>query len=132
LLRQDWPVESVHLLSAALLIPGYRLCPSILEVDKVLNKRYRNLIDQLARQQVEQSLKRLLFVDGRYGINNSDLNLTSDDRAIVMLAMGQRGLDFSERAHLADFTSSAVTSNLANGGHPKTGQRKRHSGQELL
>jgi hypothetical protein len=28
--------------------------------------------------------------------------------------------------------ASAVTSNPANGGHPKTGQRKRHSGQELL
>src|SRR4029450_5767385 len=27
---------------------------------------------------------------------------------------------------------SAVTSNPANGGHPKTGQRKRHSGQDLL
>jgi hypothetical protein len=95
--------SAVHLLGRALLVPFYR-SGSMFGNDSNLNDHVRNLLNQLAREQVEQNIKRLLFIDGDYGMSNSGAGGLSDaDRAVIILKMHERSLDFSNRADLAQY-----------------------------
>jgi hypothetical protein len=95
--------SAIHLLGRALLVPYYR-SGSLFKTDDTLNNQVRNLLNQLAREQLEQNVKRLLFIDGDYGMSYSGAgSLTDADRAVVILKMRDRSLDFSNRADLAQF-----------------------------
>ena len=64
----------------------------------------RNLLNQLAREQVEQNTKCLLFLDDDYGMSNSGVgDFSETDRTVVILKMHDRSFDFSNCADLGQF-----------------------------
>jgi hypothetical protein len=91
----------VHLLGNALLLPYYRSSP-MFGVDEALVGRVQDAFNRLTRAELEQNVKRYLFVDG-YAMDVHGPDLTDADRAVVALEMHRRSLDFSDRAALAEF-----------------------------
>jgi len=106
---QDWgdafydatAIAVVHLLGNALLVPYYR-CSPLFAMDQGLDQRVRDALLRYTRTELEQYVKRYLFVAG-YPIDMHGPDLTDADRGIMATGMQKLSLDFSDRTSLVEF-----------------------------
>lgn len=91
----------MHLIGNALLIPYYR-CSSVFSPDQSLDNRVRYALLGLTRTELEQNIKKYLYVDG-YPMDMTGPGLTESDRSLVVLEMKRRSLDFTDRSALGQF-----------------------------
>ena len=95
-------VAVMHLLGNALMVPYYR-CGSLFPVDDALDNRVMNSLNRLTQSELERNVKRYLFADG-YTMDMRGPDLTEEDRAVAVLEMRRRSLEFSDRGALVEFT----------------------------
>ncbi len=84
----------------ALLIPYYR-CGGVSEPDESLDRRVREDMNRMTRTELEQNIKKNLFVDG-HDMDLSSPGLSNRDRAVVEHEMKLRSLDFADRSALVE------------------------------
>jgi hypothetical protein len=91
----------IHVLGNALMVPFYR-CDEFFFPDETLDERAREAFSRLTRAELEQNVKRYLFVDG-YQTSWPNPSFTDGDRAIAVLEMRRRSLEFADREALVEF-----------------------------
>lgn len=91
----------IHVLGNALLVPFYR-CDELFFPDRTLDERAREAFSRLTRAELEQNVNRYLLIDG-YQTSWPNPNLTDGDRAIAVLEMRRRSLEFANREALVEF-----------------------------
>jgi hypothetical protein len=91
----------ITVLGQALMVPYYR-CDESFFPDESLDERAREAFSRLTRAELEQHVKRYLFVDG-YQTSWPNQSLTDGDRAIAVLEMRHRSLEFADRKALVEF-----------------------------
>jgi hypothetical protein len=92
----------MHLLGNALLVPYYRCNATFpFPVDRALDERVRDALNRLTRAQLERNLKRFLYLAG-FAMDLSGPDLTIADRAVVVLEMQRRSLEFLDRRALVE------------------------------
>jgi hypothetical protein len=94
-------VSVMHLLGNALLVPYYR-CSPMFAADDALDARVHDALSRLTMAEMEQNLKRYLFLDGFF-MDMRAPGLTEADRAVVVLEMRRRSLEFGDRKQMVDF-----------------------------
>jgi hypothetical protein len=88
-------------LGSALLIPYYR-CSDVLEPDQALNRRVREAMNRMTRAELEQNIKKNLFVDGHDEMDMTSPGLSQNDRDVVEHEMNRRSLDFADHDGLIE------------------------------
>ena len=125
----------VQTLGHALLIPYYRTAP-IFEVDESLDMRFKDSLMRMTRSQLEQILKRYLWLDG-FHMDMSSPDLGLYDRAVVAVEARSRSLNVGETSGLIDFVfdlwknldytkaAERMDTQLANSAHLANEQKQR-------
>lgn len=85
-------VGIMQLLGNALEVPYYRAADSVFRGDEVLDARVRDGLGRLAKRELEERAKQLMYVQG-FDVSLTGPELTEGDRALIALAMQQRSLD---------------------------------------
>ena len=88
-------------LGHALLIPYYR-CSELFEPDQALNQRVREAMNRMTRAELEQNIKKNLFVDGHDEMDMTTPGLNKGDRDVVQQEMKHRSLDFADHNALVE------------------------------
>ncbi len=90
-----------NLLGHALKIPYYRVSPIFAGGDSVLDASVRQLLNRMSRLELEQQVKRFMWIDGFPMIQTTPV-MTDADRAVAALFMRQQSLDFSDHTSLVE------------------------------
>src|ERR1700722_13659714 len=88
-------------LGNALLIPYYR-CSEVFQPDQALRQRVREAMNRMTRAELEQNIKKNLFVDGHDEMDMTSPGLSKGDRDVVEQEMKRRSLDFADRDALIE------------------------------
>lgn len=91
----------MHVLGNALMVPYYRTSPAFPE-DEPLNRRMRESLARMTQSELEQTIKRYLFASG-FDMDMRGPDLTLGDRAVVVVEMRSRSLDFGKRDDVIEF-----------------------------
>jgi hypothetical protein len=88
-------------LGNALLIPYYR-CNGMFKPDQALNRRVREAMNRMTPAELEENIKKYLFVDGHDEMDMTSASLSKADRGVVAQEMKRRSLDSNDHDALVE------------------------------